>query len=113
NNAGHVAFIARTGTGKWGIWSEGSSGVLELVALQGDRAPGTPDGVDFFQGYSLLGINSAGETAFLGVVAGNGVNQANREGIWSEGGGTGLRLVAREGDPAPGTEEVYRDLWNF
>jgi hypothetical protein len=48
-------------------------------------------------------LNGAGQTAFFGRLTGTGVDSTNDSGIWSEGGGSGLALVAREGDAAPGT----------
>ena len=49
-------------------------------------------------------FNDAGETAFLGRVDGV-VASPTGQGIWSEGGGDGLALVALSGDPAPDTPD--------
>ncbi len=112
NSAGKTAFRGRlSGTevdnsNRFGIWSEGGGTGLDLVARDGDAAPGTSSGVNF----SGLGsnffinpvLNDAGQIAFRGDLTGIGVNGSNSAGIWSEGGGTGLALVAREGDEAPG-----------
>lgn len=110
NDAGQMAFRGGlTGTGvtsanDFGIWSEGGGSGLALIAREGDNAPGTTNGVNF----SFLinpELNGAGQTAFRGELTGPGVTDANTSGIWSEGGGSGLALVARSGDPAPGTPD--------
>ena len=116
NAAGQTAFfayISGTGVGPTnhtGIWSEGS-GSLELVARMGSQAPGTPTGVTFHNfGFNSLTfsfaepplLNSTGEVAFTNTVSGSGVDNTNNGGIWSGRAGD-LDLVAREGDPAPGT----------
>ena len=106
NGAGQTAFLANlTGSGVTpanvvGIWSEGS-GSLALVARASDAAPGTPGGVNYSGFFSPV-LNGAGQTAFVAFLTGSGVTSANNSGIWSEGSGS-LTLVARMGDPAPGT----------
>ncbi len=108
NGAGQTAFLARlTGTGvtsanDQGIFSEGGGAGLALVAREGDNAPGTMSGVNF-GGLGSPVLNGAGQSAFLANLTGTGVTGANDRGIFSEGGGSGLALVAREGDIAPGT----------
>ncbi len=82
------------------IWSEGS-GSLNLVAQTGDPAPGTAPGV-VYNSLAPPVLNTAGQTAFLGLLGGTGVDSTNRFGVWSEGSGS-LDLVAREGDAASGT----------
>ena len=72
------------------------------VALSGQRAPGTPEGVVFDDGYAFFpSIFTSGQTEFLAFVTGPSINEDNDTGIWSEASGT-LALVAREGDAAPG-----------
>jgi len=109
NDAGQTAFLELiNGPGvvnlnnRFGIWSEGRGNGLELVARGGNAAPGTGDGVNFFVLMDPV-INSAGQTAFTGNLAGPGIRASNGSGIWSEGGGNGLELVVRAGDAAPGT----------
>jgi hypothetical protein len=82
-----------------GIWSEGG-GALHLVARRGDHAPGAPAGANF-GGFFLPALNNHGQTAFSGVLTGDGITSSNNFGIWSEGSGA-LQLVARKGNPAPG-----------
>ena len=112
NSVGQTAFNAGLiGTGidstnNGSIWLEVSGGGLELVAREGDSAPGTGSGVvfgdDFFDSFSRVLLNDLGQTAFEATLTGTGVTRTNHVGIWSEGGGGGLELVARAGDPAPG-----------
>jgi len=121
NSAGQTAFragIAGNGvndTNDFGIWSEGS-GSLALVAREGDSASGLPGGVIFDSLFSSIPrLNSAGQTAFNGSLAGSGVHSGNDFGIWSEGSGS-LALVARVGDPVLGaTNETlsYGGFGNF
>jgi hypothetical protein len=109
NSAGRTAFYGGLSDGTVGLWSEGS-GSLRLVTRDGGHAPGTPDGVnhsfeqlrDFYPDLPML--NDAGQTAFYANIAGNGVNNTNDWGVWSESSGS-LALVARSGSPAPGTPE--------
>jgi len=109
NGAGQMAFAgALTGTGvnssnNSGIWSEGGSAELTLVVRTGDSAPGTGA---YFRGLGTTTpiLNDAGQTAFIGRLTGTGVSLDNNSGIWSEGGGAGLDLVALEGNVAPETD---------
>jgi hypothetical protein len=104
NNAGQAAFVAPLNgsgvdsTNDWGLWSD-RSGNLELVAREGDQAPGAPSGVNFGDSGGTTFIrpvlNDAGQTAF-GARSTDG-----RLGIWSDGSGS-LALIARLGDHAPG-----------
>ncbi len=84
-----------------GIWS-GFAGSLNLVAREGDTAPGAGGGCyDFLSARPR--INNAGHIAFGGsLVAGTGdVTADNNAGIWSDRSGS-LQLIARKGDLVPG-----------
>ena len=63
---------------------------------------GTSGGANFFN-FNWPVLNGAGQTAFVADLTGTGVDDSNDLGIWSEGGGNGLSLIARTGDAAPGT----------
>lgn len=79
-----------------------ASNGLRTVAISGQAAPGT--GVGLFSTFSPPVINDRGETAFFGNLRSTSqVPSTAREGIWSEGGGGGLKLLARQGSAAPGT----------
>jgi hypothetical protein len=92
---------------------------IRTVALTGQPAPGTEPGTTFGGELRDPVINNAGQVAFRGFVAGDSVIVAGPEnvvgnslGVWSEGSGE-LRLVAREGSSAPGTDAVfYRSGFN-
>lgn len=92
-----------------GIWSEGS-GSLQLVAREGDSAPGTSAGVNFSK-FRQAVINDAGKVAFQGELAGAGIVSTNENGIWSDRSGA-LSLVVRGGMPAPGTDTGL-DFFDF
>ncbi|MFG0326129.1 MAG: choice-of-anchor tandem repeat NxxGxxAF-containing protein [Phycisphaerales bacterium JB037] len=87
----------------------GPLGNFSLRAREGQPAPGTPDGVSlrlFRDGTGdpdVLNVNASGHVAFIDRLEGPGVNSSNATGIWTDLAGS-LSLVAREGDPAPGTE---------
>ncbi len=91
-----------------GIWA-GPAGSVQLVAREGDAAPGTAPGVVFasLNRFDISAphrprVNGAGELALWGRLAGPGVVAGfNDEGIWLGAPGA-LSLVVRTGDPAPG-----------
>src|SRR5262245_1692205 len=72
---------------------------VRTVALSGQPAPGTGDGVYFDSFRFAPPLNDAGQTSFVGVLTGSGVSGFNTSGIWSEGTGQ-LELVARGGGTA-------------
>ncbi len=103
-DSGAVAFWAPllSGPSDAGIWF-GPPGSLDAVALTGDTAPGTTDGVKF----AVLGspaANASGQVAFTAQLAGTGVTSANNQGLWSGVPGS-LMLVARSGSRAPDTSD--------
>ncbi|MDZ4656850.1 MAG: hypothetical protein SH868_04645 [Bythopirellula sp.] len=82
-----------------GIWSD-ATGSLSLVVREGDSAPGTSGASEFsfFLNFELSDAGSIVFTALTRPFAGSGGGY----GIWSDLGGE-LSLIAKEGDPAPGT----------
>lgn len=104
NDSGVMAFTATTTENapavSMGIWS-GALGNLQVVVHTGINAPGTSAGVSF-EAFNEPTLNSSGEIAFIGFLAGAGVVEANRQGIWS-GSSNNLELAARSGDHAAGT----------
>lgn len=81
------------------------------VAETGMPAPGTEPGVIFDalttplnQNLLIPKMDALGRVAFTGLLAGPGIKLANFQGMWAEQDGA-LRLVARNGQPAPGTEQ--------
>ena len=81
--------------------STAHAATVRTVALSGQPAPGTPNGVNYL-GFQHPVLNDAGQTAFIATLTGSGVDSTNSLGVWSEGSGS-LALVARSGSQAPGT----------
>jgi len=106
NAANQLAFVGiLTDVGaqppaKIGIWST-RSGALGPVFVCGSQAPGLPAGV-VMDDLGTMALNDNGQTVFVGLLKGTGVNDANRVALYSEGGGL-LAPVARSGSQAPGT----------
>lgn len=95
-------------TNDLGIWI-GTPGNLVLAVREGDEAPGTGGllfeaftPADRTSGFNLKRpqMNGAGEFVFVGVLKGEETTRGG--GVWSGTRGN-LSLVARAGDPAPGT----------
>ena len=107
NNVGQTAFRGRligpavTSSDERSIWLDGGGTGLELIARQGDAAPGTPADVNFFQ-FSDPVLNDAGQFAFRAFLSGDGTGLSDTVGIWSGVGSSSLALVARAGNAAPG-----------
>ena len=82
-------------------WAVAETATIRTVALTGDAAPGTAPHAVFgiFLGDPV--IDGAGHSAFLARLTGQGVDDSNNDGLWSEGSGS-LALLVREGDQAPG-----------
>ncbi|MEM6394536.1 MAG: choice-of-anchor tandem repeat NxxGxxAF-containing protein [Planctomycetota bacterium] len=112
NPSGQAAFGAALlgstvhGNNNRGIWSEaaGTRGEPALIARTGDPAPGTAQGVTF-RSFGALVLSPSGHTAFQARLNGPGIDRSNAESIWSEAAGSRGKpaMIARTGDPAPGT----------
>lgn len=96
------------------ILARSSSNEFRVVARSGNTAPGMPQNV-VFEGSevfdvgtnlvrSILSMNNNDQVIFASTVVGEGINQGNNDGLWSEGRGNGLELIAREGDQIPNAE---------
>lgn len=106
NSAGQVALRTRlSGTdvnssNEDAIWLGTGSG-LTLVARAGEQATGLATGVN----YASLGnptVNSSGHVAFKAELVGGRPDYWNDRSVWSNRSGSNA-LLARIGDPAPGT----------
>jgi hypothetical protein len=86
-----------------GIWVPGGSSAL---ALTGQQVPGAPAGVllDHLSMGPLACANDC--VAFWSRVTGAGVT-ADTDGVVIAGSSAAPTLIAREGNPAPGTSAVY------
>ncbi len=116
NALGEVAFSAAiTGPGinpanSQGIWA-GVPGSLYFLAQMGDSIPSTVPEV-FLGGFGnppRQVFNGAGEVAFTAGIFGPGVDFTNNQGVFLAGL-HGLELIARKGDPAPGTGTTFGSL---
>ncbi len=83
---------------------------LTTIVASGEPAPDTGAGVTFaFVGYPT--IDRLGDVAFYGTLQGPGiVASSNDTGLWLSTA-AGLTLVARAGDPAPGTPTGVYFAW--
>ncbi len=105
NQAGDVAFTAyidpidpADAYSDGGLWIRHADGLTSLVALTDTIAPGTS--AERFLYFNHLNLNASGQVAFDASLD---IADASRDhGIWVGLPGS-LNLVAREGDPAPGT----------
>src|SRR5205823_3100412 len=99
NAAGQAAFAALLSDGGNGVWT-GAPGGLQLLARDGQAAPGTT--ATFTSVTGLRSLNGNGSVAFTGGLTGAGVTSGNDTGVWVGSLGS-LQLLAREGSNAPGT----------
>lgn len=113
---GEVAFYAGvtgpevTAANNTGIWRD-RNGMLAPVVREGEQVPGVLTGVMFGE-FSLtstphLLFNTSGRIVFPAELRGIGVTSGNSASIWSDTEGD-TRLIARNGDRAPGTPEGVR-----
>jgi hypothetical protein len=79
------------------LLSDPAFAATRTVAFRQDTAPGVP-GALFNTFTSAPALNDRGEVAFIATTSGTPTT-----GVWSEGGGSGLHLVARTGSIAAGT----------
>ncbi len=86
-----------------GIW-EGTISSFNLVAREGQQAPGTAAGVLFntATGASTCFtdplVSALGETVFTSTLTGPGVTNLNNEGLWATDPNGDLSLIMRLGD---------------
>jgi hypothetical protein len=106
-----------TGFNDQSIWRASPGGQLELLAREGDGAPGAGIGVVFAapDGPSAFPIvigNGAGDVLFQGNLHGPGADSTNNEALFIRTG-TVTRLFIREGGAVPGMSGfVFREGFN-
>ncbi len=92
-----------------------ASGALRTVVLSDTAPPGTEESVTFgdFQA-DTIALNDVGQTAIVGIFSGPGIFTYNGFGVFSEGSGTGLQLIARAGETIPGATkgEMFREFFS-
>lgn len=104
--AGHVAFRCKVAGSGVNTTNDDAmflhaGGALTLVAREGSAAPGLANVLVAQMSQSPM-INQAGDMAFRSRLSGPGVDSSNDQAMWIHRNGA-LELVARTGDPAPGT----------
>jgi hypothetical protein len=102
NDDGDVAYFARltgpgVGSANDGALYAGPPTAPQLVAREGDAAPGTPAGVSYELLPFSLALSNAGQVAYPAYLAGNGVTSENNRGLFLFDPLLGGLLVAREG----------------
>ena len=103
SEAGHVVYVHNQT-----IWSD-RSGVASPIVGVSNQAPGLPSGTIFSSITSRAAINGQDQIAFTAGVQFTPAQPQFIGGIWSEGGGNGLELVALTQTPAPGAgTDVFR-----
>jgi T5SS/PEP-CTERM-associated repeat protein len=91
-----------------------ASDLVRTVALTGQSAPGADATFSDFRGKVWddlpVALNEQGHVAFYAQVSGATIVESNDTGLWSEGGGNGLGIVAREGSVATGASVPFGDF---
>jgi hypothetical protein len=76
---------------------------IRTITLSGRALPGFgSDQVSHTTTFGDAVLNSQGQVAYLGQLAGPGIEFKNRDSYWRYSPNQGLELLARSGDPAPG-----------
>ncbi|MFO0937984.1 MAG: choice-of-anchor tandem repeat NxxGxxAF-containing protein [Gemmataceae bacterium] len=115
NASGTVGFFGGlTGTGVTAnvndsaIFVGSTTSAPQVVVRNGDATPGIAGAT--FNGMNSVGaISDTGLVVFRATVTGGGTTTANNSGYWGWTSGSGLSLIARGGDTAPGTGGA---VWN-
>jgi hypothetical protein len=115
NNQDRLAFVGyfdasdvSGGFNEGGIFSEGRTGALELIAREGSQAPGLPLG-KYFRDFGAVALNDRGQTVFRGYVGGPSASDPNFFAIFAQDVDGQVKLVAAEGqtidvDDGPGID---------
>lgn len=103
---GRVAFRANATEpdsflGLRGLWRENAVSALELMAIEGQQAPGLPEGLEY-SGFSDFLIDDQGRVAFQAVTTDPDGLLDPVSGIWTENQAGEVTLYAKQGDQAPG-----------
>jgi hypothetical protein len=94
NAAGHAAFVGTIGGpgvtvyDDTGLWVQDPTGQLQLIAREGDAAPGGGTYYDFNFSNARIQLGAAGQVAFLATIGGD-------TGLWATGLNTPLTQIAR------------------
>lgn len=98
---------AANATPEFAIWLRRASGALSRIFTIGDDAPGTAV-AKFVDAFDPV-MNAGGHVALLAAVHESGPSSPGETGLWSNAMSPddNLRLVARQGAQAPGTEDGF------
>jgi hypothetical protein len=91
-----------------GVWLRRASGQLSRVFMIGDNAPGIDGHAHFVDVFDPV-MNASGRVALVAAVEGDAIDDFNEAGLWSNGlsRDAGLRLVAWQGNQAPGADKGF------
>jgi hypothetical protein len=90
------------------LW-HGTPANLQMIAREGDQAPGMAPGV-VFERFRAKDLNEAGQALALGAVRGPGIDETNDTGLWTGRPGA-FDLILGEDDAVPGVDnDVMFDL---
>lgn len=120
DNQGSVAFsswlLTDDSVKDVGVWTETPANGIRPILLEGDAAPGTAPGITFGNMDRQMpspAYDHSGAVAIRASLVGPEVSAEDDSGIWATHE-SNLRLVAREGDAAPGTGPgvVFSNLYS-
>jgi hypothetical protein len=89
-----------------GLWRDDGSGTLSVVCVERTDAPGTSTMFSSFGGFSM---NRQGQIVLVSGLMDVSGGATQTAGIWRDGQ-NGLQLIARRGDPAPGTTAEFNSF---
>ncbi|MBC7773314.1 MAG: hypothetical protein H7210_12520 [Pyrinomonadaceae bacterium] len=95
-----------------GLWIASAGGTLQLIAREGEQAPGLSEGV-LFDRFSDPVLGAAGDVAYFARLRGSGIDRTNQDAIFLRTKDGRSRLVARRGDSIPlpdGSTRTIRTL---
>lgn len=87
-------------------------GSIERILIEGDGAPGLPNGIVASNLSNLIAASPSGEIAFHTDLSGPGVVASNDRALYRSGADGTPALVLREGAPAPGFPATTFLLWS-
>lgn len=90
---------------------KGNVGSVQMLASRGAQVPGLPTGVNYAAFNEPPTINAQGDVAYRARLDGLGVDGTNQWTLWKSAGGV-QQLLARQGEPAPGTSASFGTIWS-
>ncbi len=84
-------------TNDTGLWLQNDEGDFDLLAREGEQAPGTEDGI-LFDLFEKVGVTADGRGVFQAFLTGPNLDPQRNSGIWGQGVDGNLELIVRRGD---------------